>query len=110
MEQEEKKEQPDEEIEEVKSASERPERTRTSDFISRYTNGVTIVNTQFDIQLLFGRMTLETNGKFVVHEDTMIVMSPAHAKSLHDLLGRRIQDWENLFGKIELRKKPISPV
>jgi|SRR5215467_6759156 len=105
MEQEEKKEEIDEEIE-VKSVAEKPERIRTPDFSSHYSNGVVIANTQFDIQLIFGHMTFEPNQKFVVNEHT-IITSPAHAKSLFELLGHRLKDWETNFGKIELRKKAL---
>ena len=99
MEQEEKK------IEETESEPEKPERVRPPDCVTRYSNSLTIVNTQFDLQFLFGQLLFQPNGKFVVNEHSIIAMSPAHAKSTYELLGRRLKDWENTFGKIELKKK-----
>jgi len=93
---------------EITAASGKPQRVRTPDFVTRYANGVIIVNTQFDIQLIFGHMTFEPNEKFVVNEHTLLTMSPAHAKSLFELLGSRLMDWEKNFGKIELKKKSAS--
>ena len=99
MEQEEKK------TEIVEPEPEKPERVRALDCIFRYANSVTIVNTQFDLQFLFGQLIFEPDRKFIINEHSIISMSPAHAKSLYELLGRRIKDWENAFGKIELKKR-----
>jgi hypothetical protein len=97
--------QQEKKIEKAKSEPEKPERVRTPDCVFRYANNITIVNTQFDLQFLFGQLVFETNSKLVINEHAVIAMSPAHAKSVHELLGRRLRDWENSFGKIELKRK-----
>lgn len=77
---------------------------RGDDFVSRYANGVTIINTQFDLQLIFGQLTCQPDRAFAVQEHTLITMTPSHAKSLYELLGKRLQDWEQSFGTIQLLK------
>ena len=98
-------EQEEKKIEEAESETQKPERVRTPDCTFRYANSLTIVNTQFDLQFLFGQLVFEPDRKFVVSKHSIISMSPAHAKSTYELLGCRLKDWENAFGKIELKKK-----
>ena len=81
-----------------------PRRERSHDFVSRYTNGATIVNTQFDLQLIFGQLVFQPDMTFVVQEHTLVAMAPAHAKSLYELLGQRLKDWEKSYGPIQLKR------
>jgi len=77
-------------------------KNRTPDFRIVYSNGVTIVNTARDFQIMFGIIMMGLDGKFEVNEHTSVIISPQHAKALLSLLDNRIKDWEKSHGEIKI--------
>jgi len=75
-----------------------------------YANGVTIATTPYDLQFIFGHAVYEAAKVFVVHEHTVVMMSPEHAKSLHHLLDQRLKLWESQFGEIKVLKDTLIQI
>lgn len=65
-----------------------------------YSNQVELAATPFDICLIFREVRLLQNGPPLSTEQVRVYVSPQHAKSIHTLLGKKIEYYEERWGKI----------
>jgi hypothetical protein len=73
---------------------------RSERFVSTYTNNVFSEVTAWDVRMRFGSIIKAAEELLTVEETVELVMSPQHAKSLYQLLGRQLQVYERLYGAI----------
>ena len=79
-------------------------RIRDQNFASIYTNAIGVIQSTFDIQLLFSHVQLqptEKGGKLIVDRG-IVSMSPHQAKALAELLSETLKQWEASFGEIKI--------
>lgn len=68
---------------------------------SVYSNGVAIMNGQFDIRLLFSEVVSAGMGQPVQSVlRASVVLTPAHAKALSEALENALKKYPSAFGKI----------
>lgn len=70
-----------------------------------YTNSIEVVSSFFDVQIKLNHvLSTEIEGDGRRHLKTVhqanVAMSPQHAKSLLDLLGKQLVEYEARFGEI----------
>lgn len=76
-----------------------------SQMSSNFANVVNVLATREDMTLLFGTnqtWNVSTSDELVVQLTNRIVLSPFAAKRLSLLLERRVKDYEDRFGKLDV--------
>ncbi len=86
---------------------------RDGGIVYTYTNRVDLDWTAHDIRIMFSEYSLLPNftpggQKERMEKRASIAMAWSQAKSLHDLLGRALQNYENLNGPI-IQKPGVPP-
>lgn len=76
------------------------ERQRDRDLPILYANQVYMASTPWDIQMIFGRIQGLGVGRAETEQLVNIVMSPAHAKAMSQILRRQIENYEAQYGPV----------
>ena len=107
---------PSRENKKVPATQKIPEIRVLPDLASYYANNTGIVVTPWDISLLFGRIVDMKGDKVLVDQFAKVTMSPQHAKAVHDLIGKQLEQYEVVHGRIpdkgyvvaEVKGKPTT--
>lgn len=82
---------------------------RASDFVSLYINNTRFGYTNWDIQMICGRVTATTDTtQNPVEEIAVIAMSPQHAKAVLKALESNIKIYEDEHGEIKMSEEKQS--
>ena len=85
------------------------EYTKSFDSLPRfYVNNTNATVTNFDLRLTFGQVTEISPEKIVVDPQTIIFMSPEHAKAVVALLAKQLAIFESNNGPIPQPKETAS--
>jgi Protein of unknown function (DUF3467) len=79
------------------------ERQKERDLPILYANQVYMASTPWDIQMIFGRIQGLGVGKAETEQLVNIVMSPAHAKVMSQILSRQVAIYEAQYGPIVVK-------
>lgn len=63
-----------------------------------YANNVALKASIWDFSLDFGRVIKANNDELVIQELTTVILSPAHAKAVAELLTENVRQYEAQFG------------
>jgi hypothetical protein len=80
--------------------------TRSSNYVSTYSNNVQMRITPFDFVLTFGDVVNIEGNVLTVEENVRIVMSPEHAKVFSKLLAENVSQFEKQIGTIVSPPQP----
>jgi hypothetical protein len=83
-------------------------REKDEDFSTIYSNNAGVNVTYFDIKITFGELSRFDPEKqaAVITDIVEVYMSPEHARALHGVLGKNLENYEREFGPI---RKPPTP-
>lgn len=89
--------------------------TRASDYKIVYANSIRVGMSTWDIQMGFGRLDTipdpTRTGPATKIEDLVgVVITPTNAKVLATILKQIVDDYEEAFGKLEMRSDLLLPV
>jgi Protein of unknown function (DUF3467) len=70
------------------------------DFVRAYANQTVMLVSPWDIQLVFGEIIQATEEKMDVASHAHITITPEHAKAVYELLGTKLQEFEQKHRKI----------
>jgi uncharacterized protein DUF3467 len=73
---------------------------RAADFITVYSNSMSMESTFNDFKLVFGQIAEATPERLVTDEKVAVIMSPEEAKSVAKVLVRQLKVYEKMFGPI----------
>jgi hypothetical protein len=76
--------------------------SKTKDVPVVYANQVYMANTPWDIQMLFGSVRALNVGQAITEPLVSVIMSPAHAKAMSQILRHQIDNYERQFGPIQV--------
>lgn len=73
-----------------------------------YVNSVQVAQTAFDLRFWFGLLEEADEARIVSKVDTVMFMSPQHAKVFAAVLNKHIQKYESLHGYISAPDLPAA--
>lgn len=88
---------------ERQTLTETPEKRRSSDFKSYYTNYASVSSTPMDIRITFSDFVKDERDKLLITEVASIAMSPQMAKALAQILTANVVRFETTHGEINMK-------